>query len=291
MLKSMTGYGKGEYEGIIKVTTEIRSVNHRYLEIKVKGPRWLYALEDRIKSIVKSRLERGYVEIFINEEVKKSKNSKIQLDEELAISYYENLKQLKKALQMDDNITLNNVLRFPDIITLKEDEKDTDELFACVETALNEAIDHMLDMRIKEGEAHRKDMQLKLDEIKDCVKTFTKLAPEVVERQKSRLQEKLEKNLDKEIINYERLEQEMVYYIDKFDINEELTRLNNSIREFEKFLGADQAIGKKMDFLVQEMNREINTIGSKGNDSGISLTVVAAKTALEKIREQVQNIE
>lgn len=291
MLKSMTGYGKGEFHGVSNITVELKSINHRFLDLKIRGPRWTIALEDRIKNQLKKRIERGHVEIYINEDNVKGDNVKAALDEGLALNYLENLKKLKELMGTEEEIGLSHILRFPDVITLKENEQDMEALYAALDEALNFAIEENLRMRIKEGAAHREDMELRLQEIKDCVADFEMLAQAVVERQRAKLKEKIEKYCEGINLDETRLEQEMVYYIDRFDITEEITRLKSSIHQFEGLFDLEEPVGKRMDFLLQEMNREINTIGSKGNDTGISKSVVKAKTTLEKIREQVQNIE
>ncbi len=223
--------------------------------------------------------------------MKKSQNAKAFLDADLAKNYLENLESLRELIGSTEKINLSHVLRFPDVITMKDEGEDIDALYDILKEALDMAIEENLKMRIKEGEAHRQDMVVRLHEIEECIAVFREHTGAVIDRQRQRLKEKLEKYQEGISLDDSRLEQEMVYYMDRFDITEELTRLTSSKEQFSQLLETKDPVGKKMDFLLQEMNREINTIGSKGNDTVISKSVVKAKTTLEKIREQVQNIE
>jgi len=284
-MKGMTGYGRAVSDGLSKITVEVKSVNHRFLDLKLRGPHWTQALEDRIKAALKGRIDRGHVEIYIKEEEKKGETAAVKLDESLVNAYMAELQKLQTLIGSTESINLNHLLRFPGIIAVSEEEADLDSLWENLKPALDGAIDANLAMRVRDGEGHAADIRLRMAELSACADEFQRLTPDVAKRQEERLREKLAKRV--ESLDETRLEQEMVYYVDRFDI----TGLRNNMKQFMDLLDKDEPVGKRMDFLLQEMNREVNTIGSKGNDAGISTYVVTAKTTLEKIREQIQNIE
>lgn len=293
MVKSMTGFGRGEYSnGIYNFKIEIRSVNHRYNDIVVKMPRHIGYLEEKIKKIIKNNINRGKVDLYINLEYIEDSSIDIKVDIPLAKSYKEALERLSDELGIEDNIRLNNILNLSDIIKTERKEIDEDIIWDCLEKALEIAVLDIVAMKSAEGEELKNDMLSKLLIIEDIILEVEERSPLVVleykEKLKNRIAELLDKdaNIDEEKINYE-----VVFFADKSNINEEIVRLKSHIKQFFSILKEKDAIGRKLDFLIQEINREINTIGSKANDMIISQNVVQIKSEIEQIREQVQNVE
>lgn len=293
MLKSMTGYGRGEYVNeYFNIIIEIKSVNHRYADIVVKLPRHINFLEEKIKKAVKEKINRGKVDIYVNLEYINESAIDLKVDVPLAKAYKQILEQLSKELNIDDNVKLFNILGLPEIIKTEKKELDEGLLWSSLKEALDIALDNILEMKILEGEAIKYDMLSKLYEIEKLVDEIELRAPNVVIEYRDRLRERIEELLDDDIkLDEERLAQEIAIFADKSNINEEIVRLKSHISQFKTIVNEDDAVGRKLDFLIQEMNRETNTIGSKANDIFISNNVVLIKAEIEKIREQVQNIE
>lgn len=293
MLKSMTGYGRGEYANeYFNIIIEIKSVNHRYADIVVKLPRHINFLEEKIKKAVKEKINRGKVDIYVNLEYINESAIDLKVDVPLAKAYKQILEQLSKELNIDDNVKLFNILGLPEIIKTEKKELDEGLLWSSLKEALDIALDNILEMKILEGEAIKYDMLSKLYEIEKLVDEIELRAPNVVIEYRDRLRERIEELLDDDIkLDEERLAQEIAIFADKSNINEEIVRLKSHISQFKTIVNEDDAVGRKLDFLIQEMNRETNTIGSKANDIFISNNVVLIKAEIEKIREQVQNIE
>ncbi len=293
MLKSMTGYGRGEFANeLFNIIIEIKSVNHRYGDIIVKMPRHINFLEEKIKKSVKERISRGKVDVYVNLEYINESAIDLKVDIPLAKAYKEILEDLSKELNLDDHVKLYNILGLPEVIRTEKKELDEGLLWSSLKEALDIALDNILNMKILEGEAIKDDMLLKLLEIEKLVDEIELRSPNVVQDYKERLRERLEELLDKDFkIDEDRLAQEVAIFADKCNINEEIVRLKSHINQFKSIVNEDDAVGRKLDFLIQEMNRETNTIGSKANDIYISSNVVMIKAEIEKIREQVQNIE
>ncbi|NLK42815.1 MAG: YicC family protein [Tissierellia bacterium] len=293
MLKSMTGYGRGEFANeFFSIIIEIKSVNHRYGDIVVKMPRHINFLEEKIKKTVKEKISRGKVDIFVNLEYINESAIDLKVDIPLAKAYKKILEELSRELSLEDNVKLFNILGLPEIIKTEKKELDEGLLWFSLKEALDKALDNILDMKTMEGEAIKNDMLLKLNEIEKLVDEIELRSPNVVLEYKERLEERIEELLDKDFkIDEERLAQEIAIFADKSNINEEIVRLKSHISQFKSIVGEEDAVGRKLDFLIQEMNRETNTIGSKANDISISNNVVKIKAEIEKIREQVQNIE
>lgn len=293
MLKSMTGYGRGEYANeYFNIIIEIKSVNHRYADIVVKLPRHINFLEEKIKKAVKEKINRGKVDIYVNLEYINESAIDLKVDVPLAKAYKQILEQLSKELNIDDNVKLFNILGLPEIIKTEKKELDEGLLWSSLKEALDIALDNILEMKILEGEAIKYDILSKLYEIEKLVDEIELRAPNVVIEYRDRLRERIEELLDDDIkLDEERLAQEIAIFADKSNINEEIVRLKSHISQFKTIVNEDDAVGRKLDFLIQEMNRETNTIGSKANDIFISNNVVLIKAEIEKIREQVQNIE
>lgn len=293
MVMSMTGYGKGEYENeLYKFKVEIKSVNHRYIDISVKIPRQISYLEETIKKRIKEQLFRGKVDVYINLEYLGESQIDIKIDNELAKSYYYALEGLMKSLNLNDNISLNNILNIPDIVKTKKREIDEESIWQVLNNSLNIALKNISYMREKEGEELKKDILIKLDSITEYVKFIEARSPEVVIEYKKKLNDRINELIDNNtILDKDRLNNEVAFFADKASIDEEIVRLKSHIKQLKIILEEDDSIGRKLDFLIQEFNREINTIGSKSSDVLITGYVVELKSEVEKIREQIQNIE
>ncbi|MDR2899335.1 MAG: YicC family protein [Clostridiales bacterium] len=295
MLKSMTGYGRGEYTDYNrKFVVEIKSVNHRYNDITVKMPRLMSAFEDEVRKTVASAVSRGKTDVYINYESVGDTDVSISVNEALADGYVKALEAIRQRYSLDDCINLNLIAKFPDVIYIDKNIDDDTQMAQIREVlmkAVNCAVENLTVMREKEGQALKSDILDKLNIISIWVGNINKKVPQVVENYKQRLSDRLKETLKD--VNYDegRLLMEITLFADRTCIDEELTRLKSHIEQMGHILGQNDSIGRKLDFLVQEMNREVNTIGSKAGDLEITQIVVDLKAEIEKIREQVQNIE
>ncbi|MDF2839649.1 MAG: YicC-like protein [Clostridia bacterium] len=291
MIKSMTGFGRGEAsQNNITFSVDIKTVNHRYSDISVRMPRMVTALEEKVREYVGTKLSRGKIDIYINYD-SFGQDTKVKLDTNLAAAYVDSLNTLKEQFSIKDEISLSLLTRFSDILKLETEEQDLDFLWGIMSSALEQAVGALVDMRSREGERLSRDMILKLDFIKTTVDEIKAKSSDLVEVYKNKLYDKI-RELTKDVqLDENRLLTEVAIFADKASIDEEIVRLGSHIEEFKKTLSINGSIGKKLDFIVQEMNREINTIGSKSSDLGVVNNVIGIKTEIEKIREQVQNIE
>lgn len=290
-MKSMTGYGKGIAEGAErKVTVELRAVNHRFLDIASKLPRILVCCEDAIKKVISSKITRGHVDVYVNYEDNRQGKSSIKPDMVLADRYVRIGKALAE-LGLENDLTVNAVMRLPEVLTLESEPDDETEIVALAVQATAEACDKLVAMRYSEGERLKKDMATKIDEIERLTEEIEKRAPIVAEEHAVKLRARIEESLAGVEIDQARLLNEVSFFIDKANIDEELTRLKGHVAHGREIFGEEGPVGKKLDFLVQEMNREVNTTGSKSNDMYITERVLLLKNEVEKLREQVQNIE
>lgn len=291
MIKSMTGFGRGIYEiDGRKYTVEIKSVNHKYSDVSIKLPRVLVSLEDGIRKQISKNISRGKVDVFVTFEDYSEKATNIRINKPLAKEYLKQLKELAIDTGLDFSPNIIEISKLPDILKL-EDSNETDQILNELNIAVEYAINCFVQMRTDEGEKLIADMKKRVDWIEEKVNEIAgfsvTLVPEYIEKLESRVKEYLKT----EVVDEARLAQEIVIYSDKCSIEEELTRLRSHISQFNNLLKGDSPIGKKFDFLVQEMNREVNTIGSKANSLEITNRVIEIKTEIENIREQVQNIE
>lgn len=293
MIKSMTGFGRGEFGNeLYNFKVEIKAVNHRYNDIIVKMPRHIGYLEESIKKIIKKQINRGKVDVYINLDYINESAIEIKVDIPLAKSYMKSLEKLSDELDLKDSIRLNNILGLSEIIRTERKELDEDITWNCLKKALDMALLDILKMKVAEGEELKDDMVSKLNIIEDIVLEIEKRSPLVVLEYKDKLKDRITELLDKDAnIDEDRIAYEVVFFADKSNINEEIVRLKSHIKQFATILNDENSVGRKLDFLIQEINREINTIGSKANDVLISQNVVEIKSEIEKIREQVQNIE
>lgn len=289
---SMTGYGKGEYkEGGVELTCEIKTVNNRYLDVSVKAPRIFTAYEDVIRSLVREKLTRGHADVFVSLKDKREKPTTMSLDLALASSYVQSAKALKEAFpDLTDDVTLSNVLRYPDVLKQEDVSVVDEELITALKTALSGALDSLNEMRLKEGEKLKADMLSRVKTVEGLVAQITERAPKIAEEYREKLTAKVKDYLAEASIDESRILSEVAVFSDKSNIDEELTRLRSHIEQF-RSICEEGIVGRKLDFLVQEFNREANTTCSKSNDIAITRAGLAMKNEIEKIREQVQNLE
>jgi len=294
MIQSMTGYGRTEYVlNGRRYTVEIKSLNHRYLEISIRIPSVISALELEIKKKISGRLSRGRIELNVrmDSEYSAINEGRYELNIPLIQNYYELLKRLREELGLKEKITLNMVAGFRDAFVLKEPDVDLSVICKELEMVLNKAIDALIEMRIKEGEIIYHDLILRKDLIMKSLDLIESRAPQVVLEYRKRLGERVKELTGGMVVDDLRLGQEVAIMAEKSDITEEIVRFKSHIIQFADLLKADDAVGRNMDFLIQEMIREINTIGSKSSDAEISRMVIDIKSELARIREQAQNIE
>ena len=289
---SMTGYGRGEYkDGGVELCVEVKTVNNRYLDVAVRAPRIFIAFEDVIRSAVREKLTRGHADVFVSFSDKRRKERTIYLDEGAAQAYAEAARKIHSLFpDAENDFSVTNILRFPDVISQDEVSSADEECLNALKTALYSALDNLNAMRSAEGEKLEKDMLSRVDVIDGDVKEIEKRAPAVVENYKSKLDAKIKKILESTEIDEARILTEVALFADKSNIDEEITRLHSHISQF-KEICKEKLVGRKLDFLVQEFNRETNTICSKSNDTAITKIALAMKNEIEKIREQVQNVE
>ena len=291
MLRSMTGFGYCEYtENEITFTVEIKTVNHRYTDIFLRMPKQLSAYEEKVRSIVNSRISRGKGDIYINYDNKSPQAQEVLLDENLAKAYFNALKKITEELGLRDDISASSLARFPDI--LKVEKQENDEMTGKIlEKAVNLAIDELIEMRTREGEKLKDSFMSNLSVIEAYTEKIRKKAPFVVKEYKEKLENRLSELIDLSRLDPARIAAEVALFADKCNIDEELVRLSSHVMQMREMLENGSPVGKKADFLIQEMNREINTIGSKASDLEITRNVVELKSEVEKLREQIQNIE
>lgn len=292
MIKSMTGFGRDSIEENGKsFIIEIKSVNHRYLDINIKMPRNLVSLEEKIRRIVSEKIKRGKVDVFITQNSYASNDIKASFNYSLGDSYLNCLKEIKDRYNLRDDISVSLIAKFPDVITLSQVDEDLDSLWESLNKPLNGSISLLLQMREKEGLKLKEDITKRCDYIKDLVDKIAQRAPFVVKEYKDKLEKRIKDLISDIPIDENRIAVELAIFADKSNIDEEIVRLNSHIIQMKETLQLDESIGRKLDFIVQEMNRETNTIASKANDLELVNIVLSVKNEIEKIREQVQNIE
>lgn len=292
MPRSMTGFGRGEALGEgKKFTVELKSVNHRFSEIMLRMPRGMISLEEKARRYIQSRLARGRVDGFISVENSAEKTPAVKVDKALASSYYMSMKELFNDLGISSEIKPEHLISLPNVVTLEEPPEDIDAYWPILEQALIQAVDRLLEMRENEGARLQKDLLARLEQIRVTTMEIEKRAPEVVEEYRLKLAQRLQDLLNDSTIDANRLMAEVVIFAERSNITEEVVRLYSHVAQAGETLKLEQPIGRKLDFLLQEMNREINTIASKASDLHIARASVEIKGELEKIREQVQNLE
>jgi uncharacterized protein (TIGR00255 family) len=291
MIKSMTGYGKATLSQDQKeYQVEIKSVNHRYLDISVKMPRTLSYLEEVVKKAIATKVKRGKIDVFITFENNSSEGKEIKINTEIAKIYIDELKKLAKQEDILANIEVTEISKFPDVLSIQNNQEDETIKVELIET-VSHATDKLVQMRAVEGNKMAEDLLIRIQAIQEKVKEISSLSTGLIEEYVVKLEGRIKEILKNQEVDETRLAQEVVIYADKCSVEEEVTRLKSHISQFEKLLKTDEPIGKKLDFIIQEMNRETNTIGSKANHLEITNDVIDIKTELENIREQIQNIE
>lgn len=292
MIRSMTGFGRGvnTVEGR-DYLVEIKTVNHRYNDISIRLSRVYGFLESKVRETVSKKIGRGKIDINIWVEDYGTRGRNLLLDEGLADLYIDALKKIKDKYNLEDNINLSLISRIPDILRVRKEDDDEEAIWNEMKEALDKAIENLIIMREQEGNQLKVDFLEKLKTLDSLILQIDKRAPLVAGEYASKLQIRIKELLGESQIDDGRLEQEVAVFADRCSIAEEIIRFKSHIKQFYSILESDQSIGRKLDFLVQEMNREINTIGSKANDLEITKLVVEAKSEIEKIREQIQNVE
>ena len=291
MVKSMTGYGKGSLSiNSREYQVEVKTVNHKYIDINIKMPRIISYLEEDIRKLVASKIKRGKVDIFISFDNYSKDGNDIRINTELAKIYIDNLKKLAEEENISANIEVTEITRFPDVLTIKsnlDEDKIKEELLQTAE----DAIEQLISMRQAEGTRISRDILAKIAEIEGKKQQIFELSTGLIEEYVVKLEARIKELLKTEELDKTRLMQEVVIYADKCSVEEEITRLTSHIEQLRNLINTEEPSGKKMDFIIQEMNRETNTIGSKSNNLEITNRVVDIKTILEDVREQIQNIE
>lgn len=292
MISSMTGFGRGEskHNGMV-VSAEIRSLNHRFLDVELRLPKSLCGFERELKGIIGSGLSRGKVNATITIKGEEITSAGLTIDKELAATYIKLLNELKDELNIDDSIKLEQLLNFPDIITVDNSKELDDSVWEAVKAAIELAIDDLRDMRLKEGLEIKNDLESRVAIIEEKIVAIESSSKEKSKEEFGKLKKRVEELASSEIINEGRLEMEIALIAEKADITEECIRFKSHNKFFFDLLKNGKSEGRKLNFLVQEMHREANTIGSKANDASIAHLVVGIKEEVEKLREQIQNIE
>lgn len=290
MIRSMTGYGRGKYEiDSREYIVEIKSVNNRYCDVSIKLPRSISYLEEKIKKEITSKVSRGKIDVFITFYNNSTKGKSIKFNRELAGIYINELRELAKENGINDEIQVTDISKFPDILTV-ENEEDEELIWNELKLPLEEAINNFIAMKETEGNKIFEDLTKRIEDIQEKVSVISKNSTRLIKEYIVKLEERIKELLNTEKIDENRLAMETVIYADKCSVEEEITRLNSHICQFRELI-KENVIGKKLDFLIQEMNRETNTIGSKSSSIEITNLVVEIKTQIEDIREQIQNIE
>lgn len=292
MTNSMTGFGRGEAESDnIKYTVEVKTVNHRFLDISVKLPQFAYSLEDKIESLLKEYISRGKVDILVTIKAKNISGKKYIYDKD-ALSYYINVsKEIENIYENVKNSSIYELLRLPGVIIEEDTNTSSEEMWKYLKKASKDAFSMLLASRKNEGERLKNDIEKKLVKLKELADILSKNEPIVVEKYKEKLKENLAKFIESSAIDENRIAAEVVLFSDKICIDEEIVRLNSHLSEIKECFSKDEPIGRKMDFIIQELNREANTILSKSTDIVSSNVGIEMKTLIEKVREQVQNLE
>lgn len=292
MIKSMTGFGRCEVtEGNRKYTVEMKSVNHRYLDVNIKMPKSLNFFENTIRALLKEYMERGKVDLYITFEDYSEEKYSLKYNEELAEQYLNHLSVMAEKFGLDNDIRVSTLSRYPDVFTMEQVEVDEQELWAGLEKAIRGAAEQFVESRIKEGEHLKADLSMKLDNMLTYVDFIEERSPIIMKDYKERLENKVRELLGDKQLDDARIATEVTIFADKICVDEETVRLRSHIKSTKDTLEAGGSIGRKLDFIAQEMNREANTILSKANSLEISDTGINLKTDIEKVREQIQNIE
>ncbi|MDD7358356.1 MAG: YicC family protein [Eubacterium coprostanoligenes] len=292
MLKSMTGFGRAqkEIDGYV-ITVELKSVNHRYFEFSSRVPRQYGFLDEKLKSYINGKVSRGKIECYVTIEALNTDTADVVVNHTLATAYVNALKEIAETYELKDDFGASTISRFPEVLIVRKSDEDEEKLWGYVQEVCSEAIDKFVAMREVEGSKMKDDIYSRGQFILDCVSYIEERSPQTVKEYNDKLVERVHELLGDVSLDESRLLQEVAIYADKVAVAEETVRLRSHIEQLNTFISSDEPVGRKMDFLVQEINRETNTIGSKANDVDIARKVVDIKAEVEKIREQIQNIE
>ena len=292
MIKSMTGYGRGQQ--IIdgrEITVEIKSVNHRYFEFSARVPRAYGYLEEKLKSFVQGKVSRGKVDVGVTIFNIEGKDAQIEVNQSIAVGYIDALRKANETIGLTDDLALSQLIRLPDIFNVIKTTEDEEVIWNLVKIVAEEALNNFVSMRETEGQKMKEDIKSRLSYISELVAKVEKRSPMVTEAYRERLYNKISEILNDKKIDEQRILTEAAIFSEKTAVDEETVRLKSHIHQFTELLDAKESVGRKLDFLIQEFNRESNTIGSKAQDVEITRIVVELKSEIEKIREQIQNIE
>ena len=292
MLRSMTGFGRAaaDTNGYI-ITVELKSVNHRYFDFSCRVPRQYGFAQERLKSYINSRVSRGKIDCFLGVEAYDTDDAQVAVNHTLAGAYVKALKEIADTYALREELSASVIARFPDVLAVKKADEDEERLWSLIQPVAQEAADRFIAMREAEGEKMRRDIEARAQTILDCVSFIEKRSPETVKEYNDKLVQRVHELIGDAALDEGRILQEVAVYADKVAVAEETVRLRSHISQLRAFMASDEAIGRKTDFLVQEINREANTIGSKASDVEIARKVIEIKAEVEKIREQIQNIE
>lgn len=292
MVKSMTGFGRCEVsEGDRKMTVEIKSVNHRYLDAAIKMPKKLNYFESAVRSLLKNYMQRGKVDVYITYEDLSETNVALRYNRELAAEYLKYLNQMAEDFGLEQDVKAGALSRYPEVLVMEEVQDDEKELWKLLEQALRGACEQFVETRVTEGANLKRDLTAKLDELLEHVAYVEERSPQIVAEYRQKLEEKVKELLADAQIEESRLASEVTIFADRICVDEEIVRLRSHIEHTKATLEEKDSVGRKLDFIAQEMNREANTILSKANDLEVSNHAIELKTGIEKVREQIQNIE
>jgi uncharacterized protein (TIGR00255 family) len=293
MIQSMTGFGKGTAsDGVNEISIELKTLNNRYLDINMRIPKDLSFLEEDIRGLLKRHIRRGRVEVYLTYEQSEGASAQVTVDHGLLRQYIQAFQEIRERYGMEMDMTVSDMVKLPDVIQLKRGEADEDAIGRMAREALKQAIEGLVEMRGREGANLAQDIGERAEVLSGMLREVEERSPMVVREYQEKLQSRIQELCkDTAVLDETRLESEVAYMADRSDITEEITRLHSHLAELESLIQSDGAVGRKLDFLIQEINREINTIGSKSSDLSITRLVVDMKSEAERIREQVQNIQ
>ena len=291
-MKSMTGYGRAKIENDTReYIVEVKSVNHKYLDINIKLPKTLFCIEDKIRKVISNKISRGKIDVFVTYINYGIEGKTILINKDIAKMYIKEIEEIATENNIASGIRATEISKFPEVLNVIGDEEDEEKIWLELNKCLEKALDNFIEMRTTEGEKIKEDLKQRLDEIDENINEIFKNSTGLVEEYVVKLRKRIQEILNTDVVDETRLAQEIVIYSDKTSIEEEITRIKSHIIQFKELLNSEGAIGKKADFIIQEMNREINTMGSKSGKFEITQLVIKIKTQIEDIREQIQNIE